>query len=82
MCRNMDMSKVVERSIVVKKVNIIEKFNTSLGMIFVVTGAQYSVGDVVVDEKNEIYKIEKIIMNTRPAKCDAVSLVVTKCSCI
>ena len=78
----MDMSNVVERSIVVKKVNIIGKFNTSLGMIFVVTDEQFSVGDVVIDEKDKIYKIEKIIMNTRPAKGDAVSLVVTKCSCI
>ena len=62
-----------------KKVNVIERFNTSWGLTFIVVNEQFNVGDIFFDQNNDTYRVEKIIMHTRPTNIDEVSLVVTKC---
>ena len=62
-----------------KKVNVKERFNTSWGLTFVVADEHFNVGDMFFDQNNETYKVEKIIMHTRPTNINEVSLVVAKC---
>lgn len=58
------------------QVNIIEKYNTTLGMIVVVPADRiYHIGDQILLE-NQQYTISKIILPTRPPKDETVSLVV------
>ncbi len=62
-----------------KKVNVMEKFNTSWGLTFIVENEYFNVGDMFLDQNNETYRVEKIIMHTRPTNINKVSLVVAKC---
>ena len=62
-----------------KKVNVMERFNTSWGLIFIVENEHFNVGDMFLDQNNETYRVEKILMHTRPTNINEISLVVTKC---
>ncbi|MBO7208165.1 MAG: hypothetical protein J6V58_00335 [Clostridia bacterium] len=59
-----------------KQVSVLEKFNTSWGLTFVVENVIIKVGDVISDQYNGIYVVEKIIMPTRPVDNDRYTIVV------
>lgn len=61
-----------------KQVNVIEKFNTSLGLTFVVENVIVKTGDVFSDQYNGIYVVEKIIMPTRLVDGERYTIVVKK----
>ncbi len=42
-----------------KKVNVLEKFNTSLGVTFIVSEGDFKIGDMICDQNNDLYEIEK-----------------------
>lgn len=63
---------------IMKRVNVIEKFNTSWGLTFVVENIILKVGDVFSDQYNVIYVVEKIIMPTRPVDNERYTIVVKK----
>ena len=62
-----------------KKVNVMERFNTSWGLTFIVENEHLNVGDMFLDQNNELYRVEKIMMPTKPINLNKSSLVVTKC---
>ena len=62
-----------------KKVNVVERLNTSWGLMFIAENEHFYVGDIVLDQNNETYRVEKIMMHTRPTDTNCVFLVVTKC---
>lgn len=63
-----------------KQVNVLEKFNTSWGLTFVIENVIIKVGEVISDQYNGIYVVEKIIMPTRPGDSDRYTIVVKKYS--
>ena len=58
------------------KVNIVEKFNTSQGVIIVTKDCGFKIGESVCDESGAVYKINGIQMPTKPLKENVVCLIV------
>lgn len=59
-----------------KKVNIIEEFNTSLGKTFTIENTiPLRVGDEV-DINGAVYRIKRVILPTTPTGKDIISIVV------
>ena len=62
------------------KVNIQEKFNTSMGMVFRVKNDRvFNVNEIVEFDEGK-YAIKRIVFSTNPDDTDYVNLIVSKAS--
>lgn len=58
-----------------KQVNIIERFNTSAGLVFVIENTEvFTVGETVEDKNNKQYKIKSVGFPSKPTENNIVSL--------
>ncbi len=59
-----------------KKVDIIEEYNTSLGKTFIIKAIEIKKGEMI-KAKNKIYVVKSVILPTNPAQGDEkISIVV------
>ena len=61
---------------IVKKLELIEKYKTSFGKTLLLKGCETLKVDETVLVKDKIYKIKRIILQTRPTQNDVISIVV------